>query len=50
MAKTRLIDTLQEEELQEMNEEQKETASVVKKAPVEKNYFKRWSKRQTNLC
>ena len=36
MAKTRLIDTLQEEELQEMKEEQKETASVVKKAPVEK--------------
>ena len=36
MAKTRLRDTLQEEELQEMKEEQKETASVVKKAPVEK--------------
>lgn len=36
MAKTRLIDTLQEEELQEMKEEQKETASVVNKAPVEK--------------
>lgn len=36
MAKTRLIDTLQEEELQEMKAEQKETASVVKKAPVEK--------------
>ena len=36
MAKTRLIDTLQEEDLQEMKEEQKETASVVKKAPVEK--------------
>lgn len=36
MATTRLIDTLQEEELQEMKEEQKETASVVKKAPVEK--------------
>ena len=36
MAKTRLIDTLQEEELQEMKEQQKETASVVKKAPVEK--------------
>lgn len=36
MAKTRLIDTLQEEELQEMKEEQKETASVAKKAPVEK--------------
>ena len=36
MAKTRLIDTRQEEELQEMKEEQKETASVVKKAPVEK--------------
>lgn len=36
MAKTRLIDTLQEEELQEMQEEQKETANVVKKAPVEK--------------
>jgi hypothetical protein len=34
MAKTRLIDTLQEEELQEMKEEQKETASVVKKAPA----------------
>lgn len=40
MAKTRLIDTLQEEELQEMKEEQKETASVVKKAPVEKIILK----------
>lgn len=34
--KARLIDTLQEEELQEIKEEQeKETSSVVKKAPVD---------------
>ena len=34
--KSRLIDTLQEEELQEIKEEQeKETSSVVRKAPVD---------------
>lgn len=34
--KTRLIDTLQEEELQEMKEErEQESSSVVRKAPVE---------------
>ena len=36
MAKTRLIDSMKEEELQKFKEEQeKETSNVIRKAPVE---------------